>query len=167
MSWPAEKLGPAPVRMTTRMASSASAAAKAAPSSTSRPRFCALRASGRFSVMRTTRPSSSVSTCTNSYSLLIVGPPRLRDRVRSVRRARAPELRPARVDTRQAGASPGRVPAVEVDRLRPLGQVGGVPVVLAPPLEEPLVADAAVLVVVADRRGHPTGVHLMLGAAVD
>ena len=48
MSWPAENIGPAPPRITTRTVSSASAARNASSSSTRRPRFCALRVLGRF-----------------------------------------------------------------------------------------------------------------------
>ena len=61
MSWPAEKIGPAPLRITTRTVSSASAAMNASCNSTRRPRFCALRAFGRFKTMRAIRPSSTVS----------------------------------------------------------------------------------------------------------
>lgn len=61
MSWPAVNIFPAPRRITTRTVSSASAAKNASLSSTSMPRFCALRASGRLRVMRAIVPSSSVS----------------------------------------------------------------------------------------------------------
>ena len=61
-----------PPRMTTRTASSFSASRKASSSSTSMPRFCALRVSGRSSRMRTILPSSSCSYFTNSYSGIVV-----------------------------------------------------------------------------------------------
>src|SRR5207249_4066931 len=54
-----------------------------------------------------------------------------------------------------------------VDRLRSLGHVGGVPVPLAAPGEEPLPVDLAVLVVVPDRHHDPAVADLVLGAAVD
>ena len=57
--------------MTTRTSSSASASMKASFSSTSIPRFWALRASGRFSEMRAIVPSSSVSYCTNLKSGMV------------------------------------------------------------------------------------------------
>ena len=60
-SWPEENIGPVPPRITTRTSSSASACKNASFSSTSRPRFCALRESGRLNMMRTIRPESSVS----------------------------------------------------------------------------------------------------------
>ena len=53
-----------PPRMTTRTSSSASACRKASLSSTSSPRFCALRESGRFNMMRAIVPESSVSYST-------------------------------------------------------------------------------------------------------
>ena len=65
MSCPDENIGPVPPRITTRTSSSASARRKASCSSTSSPRFCALRASGRFSMMRAILPESSVSYSTN------------------------------------------------------------------------------------------------------
>ena len=61
MSCPEENMGPAPERITTRTWSSASACRKASWSSTSSPRFWALRASGRLSSIRTIVPSSIVS----------------------------------------------------------------------------------------------------------
>ena len=61
MSCPEENIGPAPHKMTTRTVSSASARKNASPSSTSRPRFCALRVRGRSRVILAMTPSSSVS----------------------------------------------------------------------------------------------------------
>ena len=71
MSWPGGEHRPRPPRITTRTSSSASARRKASFSSTSIPRFWALRASGRFSMIRTIRPSSSVSYSTNLYSGIV------------------------------------------------------------------------------------------------
>src|SRR4051794_37057956 len=62
--------------MITRTSSSASAAVNALPSSTSIPRFWALRAPGRFSVIRMIRPSSNLSTSRYWYSLVILAPHR-------------------------------------------------------------------------------------------
>ena len=58
-SWPEEKCLPAPARMTTRTASSASARSKAASISSMSVESCALATSGRFMVMVATAPSVS------------------------------------------------------------------------------------------------------------
>ncbi len=65
MSCPEENIGPMPPRMTTRTSSSASASMNVSFRSTRRPRFWALRASGRLSMMRATFPESSFSYVTN------------------------------------------------------------------------------------------------------
>ncbi len=61
MSWPEENIFPLPPKITTRTVSSASARRNASSSSTSMPRFCALRASIRSNMIRAIMPSSNVS----------------------------------------------------------------------------------------------------------
>ena len=61
MSWPEEKSGPVPPRMTTRTWSSASASRNASLRSTRSFRLSAFRLSGRFSMIRAIVPSSNVS----------------------------------------------------------------------------------------------------------
>ena len=73
-SWPDEKIGPTPPRITTRTVSSASARRNTSSSSTSRPRFCAFRLFSRLSMIRTIAPSSRVSYVTYLYSAIFVDP---------------------------------------------------------------------------------------------
>src|SRR3954453_9934849 len=66
----------------------------------------------------------------------------------------------------EAGRLMGGVPAVEADLLRALEQVGGVPVTLPTPAEEPPPVAPPVFVVVSDRHHDPAITHLVLGPAV-
>ena len=109
--------GPSPPRMTTRTSSSASARRKASLSSTSMPRFWALRASGRFSMIRAICPSDEGLV----QDELVVGHlrlPRARLRAPSARRAAvrwpmtlALDFRAVGIQAPGGGSPPTRCPS--------------------------------------------------------